>query len=83
MTGRGLRGRRVARAMLLAAVVPPLVAAFLVLAAPNTMYAVPSPITTYLTWGTGLAAYLIGIGWMVRLYPRDAAQSSSWRFERF
>jgi hypothetical protein len=70
--------------MLLAAVVPPLVAAFLVLAAPNTMNAVPSPITTYLTWGTGLAAYLIGVGSMVRLYPREAEEHArSWRFERF
>ena len=86
LTGRGLRGRRRARAMIVAGIVPIVVAAFLFIAAPNDIGPMttepPSLWTTWIVSGIGVAGVVIGLAWMVvieRRARRPEEHRSSWR----
>jgi hypothetical protein len=83
MDGRGLRGRRIARALIVLTVLygNPLVFGWI--AQPGYMrpmlYSEPWPVT--LVPFVALAIYLFGLGWMVRIYPRDPEPDPrSWRY---
>ena len=86
MTGRGVHGRRVGRLLLLAVIALDAILALLLLDASNgilPMYSVPSPILGWLIIATGVALNVVGLAWMIRLYPRDPeAHASHWRFDR-
>jgi hypothetical protein len=87
MTGRGLRGRRLARLMFVAAIVPALLTSFLFVAAPHTsgpMFAEPpDPLVASIVIGAGILAYVVGLAWMIRIYRADPeAHKSFWRSRR-
>lgn len=83
LTGLGLRGRRMARAMLVLAVVPFVVVAFLVFAAPATMGPQPSLFDFWPAW-LGIVIAVVGLVWMIRIYRADPeAHPSFWRSRRF
>jgi len=87
MTGRGLRGRRLARLILLIAFALDAFVALLFIAAPNDigpMFSTPpSPIVNLIP-AIGVAWNLAGLGVMIRIYragPED--HRSWWRSKRF
>jgi hypothetical protein len=81
MTGRGLRGRRIARLTLVAALASVVVTVAVLAAPANTMGPSVSPFAAWTTW-LGLAGAATGLAWMVRIV-RGASQPergpSSWR----
>jgi Flp pilus assembly protein TadB len=83
MTGRGLRGRQQARLMLIAAVLPNVLVAFLYIARPNymrPMFDGPLAIWTWLVPAIGIVIDVVGLGWMIRIYRTDPeAGRSAWR----
>lgn len=86
MTGRGLRGRRRARALIVLAVVCGIVTLLACVAQPGYMRpmfaATPWPVQ--LLPVVGLAIYFIGLGWMVRIYRADPEPyRRSWRYRDF
>ena len=84
MTGLGLRGRRVARLILAIAIGLDGFAALLLLNAPHTMGGDPPPSGLgLLIVLAGLAANVIGLAWMMRIYRLDPdAHRSFWRSRR-
>jgi hypothetical protein len=86
MTGRGLRGRRQARALLLVAALIVAVEIVLVAFQPNMMgpmIAEAPPFGVGLALMAGIGIQALGLAWMIRLYPRDPeAHASSWRSAR-
>ena len=87
MTGRGLRGRRAARRILVAAMMIDVVLALLVVAAPNNMRgplrSVPSS-PLWLIPAVGVALNLAGLVWMIRIVRADPeAHRSWWRSNRW
>jgi hypothetical protein len=85
VTGRGLRGRRIARLMLMTGFAPVALLAFLLIAAPNNMgggLGEPS-IVMWLVPAIGVAGVVVGLAWMIRIYRADPEGSRSWwRFDR-
>jgi len=87
MTGRGLRGRRIARLTMATAVVVDAVAVWLVLAAPHpvgppTAAAAPRADWSWL-WAGAVVAHVLGYLWMIRIYRADPeARPSAWRSHR-
>ena len=86
LTGRGLRGRRRARAMLVAGIVPIVLAAFLFIAAPDFgggPWTGPPSLWTWIVPRIGGATgAVIGIAWMLvieRRARRPEEHRSSWR----
>ena len=89
MTGLGLRGRRIARLMIVIAIVLPVMLGALVLSAsPTTMgggpwMGPPDPTLPAIILGVGIVAYFVGLAWMVRIYRTDPeAHESFWRSRR-
>jgi hypothetical protein len=86
MTGRGLRGRQLARLELAIAIVPAALYGALLLIAPNPMgrpMFVEDPLPQIVIGG-GILAYVIGLAAMIRIYPRDPEDHpSNWRSRRF
>jgi hypothetical protein len=90
LTGRGLRGRRMARLMIVTAIVPAVLTGALFMAAPNTMgggpwMEPPEPnLLPAIVIGAGILAYVVGLAWMIRIYRADPeAHKSFWRSRRF
>ena len=88
MTGRGLRGRRMARFMFVLAIVPAVLTAALFMTAPNTIGPLfvepPDPLIPSVIVGAGVLAYVVGLAWMVRIYRADPeAHKSFWRSRRY
>jgi hypothetical protein len=88
MTGRGLRGRRIAQAMLAMAVVPVAFVAVLYVMAPHSTGPMTMEQPSSLVWivpAIGVAGIVLGFLWMVRIY-RSAADperhASRFRFRR-
>ena len=85
MTGRGLRGRRAARLMLIAVVALDAVLALLVATAPNTigpMLEQSSPLEWFVP-ALGIALNVGGLVWMVWIVRADPeASPSAWRSTR-
>ena len=87
MTGQGLRGREIARVMIVIAIAIPVLLGLLVMSAPNTMgggmqTGDPGPLGTVLI-GVAILAYVVGLAWMVRIYRADPeAHVSFWRSRR-
>ena len=68
------------------AVVAPFVVGLLVVAAPGTMGGSTwePPLWSRLFPWAGVAAYLVGLGWMIRIYRADPeAADSPWRYRDF
>ena len=87
MTGRGLRGRRLARLMFVIAIVPAVLLGLLFISAPNYSHGMdpvdPGPLPT-IVLGAGIFAYLFGLAVMIRIYRADPeAGPSRWRFRGF
>jgi hypothetical protein len=91
MTGRGLRGRRLAGLMLVSVLAIDAFVALLFIATPNCMcpmYIEPPPLLLGLSLGSlllviGIALHLGGLAWMVRLLRADPeGHRSWWRFDR-
>jgi hypothetical protein len=86
MTGRGLRGRRMARLELVMAIVLGALIGALLLTAPartGPMFGDPGPLPG-VVMGVGILAYLVGLATMIRIYRRDPeAHPSNWRSGRF
>jgi NADH:ubiquinone oxidoreductase subunit K len=86
MTGRGLRGRRTARLILVAAFGLVGVVALLLIAAPATshpMFVVDQAPIPWLVSAIAIAGLAIGLGWMVRIYRADPeGQPSAFRATR-
>ena len=81
MTGRGLRRRRMAQAMLALAFVPAPMFALLLLAAPHFMEQQSFLVSNIPA--IGVVAYVLGLLWMVRIYRADPeARPSPFRFRR-
>ena len=85
MTGRGLRGRRVARRIIAVAIGLDAFVALLLINAPRGMgggFGPPS-IVEWLIPAAGVALNVIGLAWMIRIYRSDPeAHPSFWRFRR-
>ena len=83
MTGRGLRGRRMARLMFAAAIVPAVFVALLLLTPPTYMYEQPSPLDSWIAW-LAILMYVVGLAAMIRIYRADPeAHASFWRSRRY
>ena len=87
MTGRGLVGRRTAKALLIVTLVLDGLAAALLLSRPNDMGPMfagpPEPAFGLLIVAAGVVLNLIGLVWMVRIIRADPeAHASSWRATR-
>jgi hypothetical protein len=86
MTGRGQRGRRLARLMLVSVFAIDAFVALLFTATPNCMcpmYIEPPPMLHWLIPAIGVGAQAIGLAWMTRIYRADPeGHRSWWRFER-
>jgi multisubunit Na+/H+ antiporter MnhC subunit len=86
MTGRGLRGRQLARFELVIAIVPGALYGALLLIAPNPMgrpMFVEDPLPQVVI-GVAILAYVVGLAMMIRIYRRDAEDHpSNWRSRRF
>ena len=80
------RSRNLVRIEFAVAVVAPLVAGFLLLAAPATMgggYFEPPLWQQLIPWA-GVAAYVVGLAWMIRIYRTDPeACESPWHYREF
>jgi hypothetical protein len=83
LTGRGLRGRRLARFMFVPAIVPAAFVAFLLFASPNYMYEQPSPLDSLIAW-LAILMYVVGLAALIRIYRADPeAHKSFWRSRRY
>jgi hypothetical protein len=86
MTGRGLRGRRIARQMIVLAVLPGLVMLFAWITQPGyigPMFRVVPWFVPYIPF-IGFLMYVLGLGWMVRIYRADPEPDRpSWRYRDF
>jgi hypothetical protein len=84
MTGRGLRGRRQARAILFIAFGLDLILVFVFVSAPDfmgPMFASP-PRFAWLIPAVGIALNLAELGWMIRIYRTTVdpeSHPSNWR----
>ena len=87
MTGRGLRGRRMARFMFVPAIVPAVLTAAMFMTTPATgpmFVEPPDPLLPATILVAGILAYVVGLAWMVRIYRADPeAHKSFWRSRRF
>jgi Flp pilus assembly protein TadB len=88
MTGRGLRGRRLARLLLLVAFAVDLFLVYLYVAAPNFIepmfHEPPSGLVWRMIPVVGIVLNLVGLAWMVRILRADPEGSRSWwRFDRY
>jgi len=88
MTGRGLRRRRLARLMIVLAVLLPAVLGALLAFPPAMIGAMytepPDPLLPASVIGAGILAYVVGLAWMVRIYRADPeAHASFWRSRRY
>ncbi|HEX5824841.1 MAG TPA: hypothetical protein VFY18_10325 [Candidatus Limnocylindrales bacterium] len=81
MTGRGLRGRRMARLMIVIAIVPAVMLGVLFVLPPATIGPMqiedPSPLWAIVV-GAGIIGYLTGLAVMIRIYRADPERHSSW-----
>ena len=80
------RSRNLVRIEFAAAVVAPLVAAFLWVAAPGFPGdGLWEPPLWYQLWPwAGVAAYVVGLAWMIRIYRTDPEVGESpWRYREF
>jgi hypothetical protein len=80
------RSRNLVQIEFTVAVAAPLVAGFLIIAAPGfsggSMWEPPLWYRLY-PWA-GVAAYLVGLGWMIRIYRTDPeAADNPWRYRDF
>jgi zinc transporter ZupT len=88
MTGQGLRARRIARLMIVIAIVLPVMPGALVLSASRTMIGPMhsedlNPLAAIVV-GAGILAYVVGLAWMIRIHRTDPeAHRSFWRSRRF
>jgi hypothetical protein len=88
MTGRGVRGRRIARLMIVIAIVLPVMLGVLILSAPHGMgggpwVEPPDPTLPAVVVGVGILAYIAGLAVMIRIYRADPeAHQSFWRSTR-
>ena len=85
MTGHGLRGRELARSMLVAVLAIDALVALLFIAQPNYMRPMSGPASPFgwLIPAIGVAWHLAGLGLMIRIYRADPeAHRSWWRFLR-
>ena len=84
LTGRGLRGRQLARLELAIAIVPAALFGTLQLAAPNMIgqpFVHPgSP--QQIVIGVGILAYVVGLATMIRIYRDPEDHPSDWRYRR-
>jgi hypothetical protein len=87
LTGRGLRGRQLARLEFVIAIVPAALVGALLLSAPNMIgpMFVEDPIPMReIALGVGILGYVVGLATMIRIYRRDPeAHPSHWRSRRF
>ena len=87
MTGRGLRGRRTARRLLGIAIGLDALVVLLFLTAPHysrPMMAEAPSVLLGLIPAVGVAANVVGLLWMIRIYRADPeAHPSAWRFRRW
>ncbi len=86
-TGRGIRGRQMARWMFVVAIVPFVLVGLLFATAPNMIGPMitepPSSWVSIALVGIGIAMAIIGFVWMVRIYRANPeAHPSSWRFRQ-
>jgi hypothetical protein len=81
MTGRGRRGRQVARRLIVLAVLPGLAMLLAWIAQPGFMYVMSVPwFVPYIPF-IGFVMYFLGLGWMVRIYRADPEPDRrSWRY---
>jgi uncharacterized membrane protein YhdT len=80
------RARYLVRVEFALAIAAPLVAGFLVVAAPGTIGGgFREPPLWYELWPwAGVVAYVVGIAWMIRIYRSDPeAGESPWRYRDF
>ena len=80
MTGAGLRGRRMAEAMLVLAVLAAAIPGLLVLAVPpidGPMFQGPPSHVGTVVFAVGAAMYLFGLGLMIRFYRATFEPSRS------
>ena len=88
LMGRGVRGRRIARLMIVIAIVLPVTLGALVLSASRGMgggpWSEPPDFTLpAIILGAGILAYVIGLAWMIRIYRTDPeTHRSFWRSRR-
>jgi len=85
VTGLGLRGRRLARLMLAIAIGLDTFVALLFLNAPHTMeppYTEPPSVVGWLVPAVGVVANVLGLVWMIRIYPAFREPRAFWRFRR-
>ena len=82
MTGRGLEGRRFARALIVGALVFDGIVAVVLLSQPQgigpTFAVPPSPSIADLCLAIGLILNVLGLAWMVRILRADPEAHPSW-----
>jgi hypothetical protein len=88
MTGRGLRGRRMARLMFVIAIVPAAMLGAVFVSPPAMIGPLqagePGPLPGAAIIGAGILAYIVGLAWMIRIYRADPeAHGSFWRSRRY
>jgi Kef-type K+ transport system membrane component KefB len=85
VTGRGLRGRQIARRLLGVAVVMDLLVVVLFLVQPDTMHPLDSEPPSSLVWlipAIGIVMNLAGLGAMIRIDRADPESHRGWwRFQ--
>jgi hypothetical protein len=82
MTGRGLRGRRAGRAIIVETVLVLLLFGMLIAAGPATSGGEPPSSVVWLT-GAGIVGIVIGLAWMIRINHADPeAHGSFFRSHR-
>jgi len=85
LTGRGLRGRQLARLELAIAIVPAALVGALFMTAPTMMgggMTDPDPLWAAVI-AVGILGYVVGLATMIRIYPRDPEHHpSDWRYRR-
>jgi hypothetical protein len=85
MTGRGLRGRQIARLELVIAIVPAVLIGAILLnaAAIGRRFVGDPPPLQQIVIGVGILAYVVGLATMIRIYRRDPDDHpSDWRYRR-
>jgi len=86
MTGRGLRGREIARLMIVMAIVVPVMLGVIVVSPPamiGPLYSEDLNPLVAIVVGGGILGYLIGLAAMIRICRADPeAHDSFWRSRR-
>jgi hypothetical protein len=84
LTGRGLRGRQLARLEFVIAIVSAALVGALFMTAPTMMgggMTDPDPLWAAVI-GVGILAYVVGLATMIRIYRDPEDHPSDWRYRR-